>query len=52
MSKEKNDMTVREVGRLGGLARARNLTPEKRRRIARLGAKKRWAKQKAVPNAA
>jgi hypothetical protein len=33
-----------QLGKLGGAARARNLTPEKRAEIARKGAAKRWGK--------
>ena len=33
-----------ELGRKGGAARARNLTPEQRREIARKGAASRWGK--------
>jgi hypothetical protein len=36
-----------EMGRKGGAARARNLTPEQRAEIARKGAAKRWGKQQA-----
>ncbi len=32
------------LGKLGGAARARNLTPEQRVHIAKKGAAKRWAK--------
>ncbi len=32
------------LGKLGGAARARNLTPERRVEIARMGAAKRWSK--------
>ena len=32
------------LGKLGGQARARNLTPEQRSEIAKKGAAKRWAK--------
>jgi hypothetical protein len=31
-----------QLGKLGGAARARNLTPEQRKEIARKGAAKRW----------
>ncbi len=34
--------TAAEMGRAGGAARARNLTPEQRSEIARKGAAKRW----------
>lgn len=33
-----------QLGKLGGAARARKLTPERRAEIAREGAAKRWAK--------
>lgn len=33
-----------QLGKLGGAARARNLTPERRAEIARKGAAKRWGK--------
>jgi hypothetical protein len=33
-----------QLGKLGGAARARNLTPEKRAEIAKKAAKTRWAK--------
>ena len=33
-----------QLGKLGGAARARNLTAEQRKEIARKGAAKRWAK--------
>jgi len=33
-----------QLGRLGGAARAKALTPERRAEIARKGAAKRWAK--------
>ena len=33
-----------EMGRKGGVARARNLTPEQRREIAKKGAASRWSK--------
>ncbi len=33
-----------QLGKLGGAARARNLTPEQRAEIARKGAAKRWGK--------
>lgn len=34
-----------QLGKLGGAARARNLTPEQRKEIARKGAAKRWARK-------
>ena len=33
-----------QLGKLGGAARARNLTAEKKSEIARMGAAKRWGK--------
>jgi hypothetical protein len=33
-----------QLGKLGGAARARNLSPEQRAEIAKKGAAKRWAK--------
>jgi hypothetical protein len=33
-----------QLGKLGGAARARNLTPEQRKEIARKGAARRWEK--------
>ena len=33
-----------QLGKMGGVARARNLTPEKRAEIARAAAAKRWKK--------
>jgi hypothetical protein len=35
-------------GEQGGAARAKNLSPEKRREIAKKGAKSRWGKQKGL----
>ena len=49
---EKNPAAV-ALGRLGGLkggkARAKKLTPEKRREIARKAAEARWEKEKSTP---
>jgi len=42
--KRKRDLTVREIGRRGGLARARNLSPERRSEIARMAVEARWRK--------
>jgi hypothetical protein len=36
-----------QLGKLGGAARARSLTPEQRQEIARKGAAKRWANKTA-----
>lgn len=38
------DPAAAAMGRKGGAARARNLTPEQRAEIARKGAAKRWGK--------
>ena len=35
---------AQQLGKLGGAARARNLSPEQRAEIARKGAAKRWGK--------
>ena len=45
----KNSAAV-ELGRLGGKARARKLTPEQRREAARKAVKARWAKQRELVN--
>lgn len=37
-----SDMTVREMGRLGGLARAKKLTARQRSQSAKKAARKRW----------
>jgi hypothetical protein len=39
-----------KFGRKGGLATARNLTPEQRKAIARKAAQARWAKQRKAQN--
>lgn len=39
------EMTVKEMGRKGGKARARNLTKEEIAAIGRKGAMKRWSKK-------
>ncbi|HTC61687.1 MAG TPA: hypothetical protein VK709_02495 [Candidatus Saccharimonadales bacterium] len=41
----KKELTVSEMGRKGGLARAKNLTKEQIAEIGRKGAMKRWAKK-------
>lgn len=41
----KKELTAREMQSRGGKARARNLSPEERSRIASLAAKARWSKQ-------
>ena len=38
------DAAAADLGKRGGAARARNLTPEQRREIARKGAASRWSK--------
>lgn len=38
-------MDITEFARLGGNARSKKLTPERRKRIARLASKARWAKK-------
>ena len=38
---------AQQLGKLGGAARARNLTAEQRKEIARKGAAKRWKKSDA-----
>jgi hypothetical protein len=43
--KEKNPHAV-QLGQLGGKARIKKITPEKRREIARNAARARWAKEK------
>lgn len=40
----KNELTARELQSRGGKARARNLSPERRREIAAMGGKARQAK--------
>ncbi len=42
-TKPYKDPYLAELGRQGGLSRARNLTPEKRSEIARQGAEARWS---------
>lgn len=39
-------MTVQQMASLGGMARAKSLTPERRREIARKAAKARWKGKK------
>ncbi len=43
-------LTCEETGRIGGLARARKLTPEQRRESARRAARARWAKKTGTPD--
>jgi len=45
-------LTVSEMGRMGGLARAKALSPSRRKTIARLAALTRWSKQKPAKIAA
>lgn len=40
---EKKELTIREMAKLGGHARAKNLTKEQLSKIGRKGAQKRWA---------
>src|SRR4051794_24335911 len=46
---EKDPLAV-EFGRRGARARMTKMTPEERRRIARLAAKARWSKKPTVPD--
>ncbi len=39
------DKAAQEMGRKGGAARAKNMTPERRAEIARKAAKSRWGSQ-------
>jgi general stress protein YciG len=41
---KKKFLNVSEMGKLGGTARAKNLTKEQRSNIARMGGLKRWGK--------
>jgi hypothetical protein len=41
------NLAAAELGKLGGPARAKSLTPERRREIARNAAKARWDKSPA-----
>jgi hypothetical protein len=38
-----------ELGRRGGKKRAENMTPERRRAVARAAAAKRWGKDQSAP---
>lgn len=40
------DKAAQELGRKGGKARAKKLTPDQRKKIAQKAAAKRWAKKK------
>lgn len=42
-------LTCEETGRIGGLTRARKLTPEQRKEIARRAAHARWGKKEIAP---
>jgi hypothetical protein len=46
MARKKVLVDVRESGKKGGLARARNLTPEERKLSARKAAQARWGKKR------
>jgi hypothetical protein len=46
MSKREKDPHAVFLGQLGGKARKRKLTPERRREIARKAAQARWEKKK------
>ncbi len=52
---KKKNKAAQELGRLGGLkggkARAKALTPERRKEIAKAAAKKRWRKSKVTAEA-
>jgi len=50
MAKKKaQPMTVQEMATLGGRARAKQLTKERRAEIAKTAADTRWSAQKAAP---
>lgn len=42
MSKKKKPLTVTEFARMGGQARKKSMTPERRQQIASQAARKRW----------
>jgi hypothetical protein len=44
--KKKREMTISEMAKLGGKARARSLSPARRKEIAEKAIKTRWAKSK------
>lgn len=46
MKKELKELTVREMAKLGGHARAKSLSSAERRRIAKKAIATRWAKRK------
>ncbi len=43
-------LTCEETGRIGGLTRARKLSPEQRRESAQRAARARWAKKHSTPD--
>ena len=43
-AEDRKDPAAKALGKKGGLARARSLTPEQRQEIARKGAAKRWGR--------
>jgi general stress protein YciG len=43
--KKKKQLTVSEMAKMGGKARAKSLTPERRKEIARKAIATRWAKK-------
>ena len=45
MKKKKKQLTVSEMAKMGGKARAKSLTPERRKEIARKAIATRWAKK-------
>jgi hypothetical protein len=49
MADQTEVLTLKEVTRLGGLARAKKLTPEQRQESARRAAQARWGKKEAAP---
>ncbi len=49
MAEETASLSIQEVGRRGGLSRARNLSPERRHEIARRAAEARWGKKAGAP---
>jgi hypothetical protein len=50
MADEAKVLTIQEVGRRGGVSRAKNLSSEQRREIARRAAQARWAKKTDTPD--
>jgi hypothetical protein len=49
MTQEQRSESARTAGKVGGKARAAQLTPEDRKRIAKAAAAKRWAKKAPGP---